>query len=59
MTEDTLVKQTIELARIVKNAIIYLLNFVYEEERKKNRKIKGTIPVLYEQKVPDKLKSYR
>jgi len=35
MTEETLVKHTLELARIVRNAIIYLLYFVYVEESKK------------------------
>ena len=35
MTEETLVKHTLELARIVRSAIIYLLYFVDFEERKK------------------------
>jgi hypothetical protein len=59
MTEDTIVKQTIELARIVKNAIIYLMYFVYEEEMKKKIKNKGNSPSLYAQKVPDNRKSDR
>ena len=59
MTEDTLVKQTIELARIVKNAIIYLLYLVYWEEKKKEVKNKESTPRLFARKVPDDLKSYR
>jgi tetratricopeptide (TPR) repeat protein len=58
MTEDTLVKQTIELARIVKNAIIYLLYFVYWEEKKKEKN-KGIKLKLFAREVPDKLKSFR
>ena len=50
MTEDTLVKQTIELARIVKNAIIYLLNFVYEEEGKRIEKSKEPYPCYMNKK---------
>ena len=59
MTEDTLLKQTIELARIVKNTIIYLLYFVYWEEKKKQEKNKESTPRLFARKVPDNLKSYR
>jgi hypothetical protein len=35
MTEKTLVDQTLELGKLVRNAIIYLLYFVDKEERKK------------------------
>jgi hypothetical protein len=59
MKEDTLVVQTIELARIVKNAIIYLLCFVYWEEKKKGLKNKERTLQLFAQKVPDNLKSHR
>ena len=58
MTEDTLLKQTIELARIVKNAIIYLLYFVYWEEKKKVKNEEIRLH-LFAPKVPDNLKSYR
>ncbi len=40
ITEGTLVKRTLELARIVRSAIIYLLYFVDFEERKKERALK-------------------
>jgi len=40
MSEDMLVKHTVELARIVRNAIIYLLYFVDTEEGKKERALK-------------------
>ena len=56
MTEDTLVKQTIELARIVRSAIIYLLHFVHVEENKKEAKISGILPPLFARELPDKLK---
>jgi len=56
MTEDTLVKQTIELARIVRSAIIYLLHFVHVEESKKEAKIKGILSPLFARELPDKLK---
>lgn len=59
MSEDTLVRRTIELARIVKNAIIYLLYFVDEEERKKALKSKGIIGPKFAQAVPDYLKKRR
>lgn len=40
MFEDTLVRRTIELAKIVRSAIIYLLYFVYAEESKKERALR-------------------
>lgn len=56
MTEDKLVKKTIELARIARNAIIYLLNFVYIEECKKKSKVEGILPEFIADNVPDHLK---
>ena len=38
MMEDTLFEQTGELARIVRNVIIYLTNFVYLEEKAKKKR---------------------
>ena len=35
MTEETLVRHTLDLSRVVRNAILYLLHFVYLEEDKK------------------------
>jgi hypothetical protein len=45
MCEESLYKQTIDLARIVKNAIIYLLQFVRVEELKRT-KVGGAIPII-------------
>lgn len=59
MTEDTLVRQTVELARIVRSAIIYLLYFVYVEESKKEAKLKGIKTPMFVQELPDGLKSHR
>mgnify|MGYP001028239029 CR=1 FL=1 len=59
MTEDTLVKQTLELAKLVRNAIIYLLYFVYVEEDKKEAKSKEISVPMYAQELPDNLKSNR
>ena len=59
MTEDTLVRQTLELARLVRNAIIYLLYFVYVEETRKEAKAKGILAPMFAQELPDNLKSYR
>jgi len=56
MTKGTLVKQTIELARIVRSAILYLLHFVHLEESKKEAKISGILRPLYARELPDKLK---
>ncbi len=46
MSEETLTKQTLDLAKIVRNSIIYLLQFVQVEELKKPKKTTGsTIPI--------------
>ncbi|HUU29401.1 MAG TPA: LA2681 family HEPN domain-containing protein [archaeon] len=48
MREDTLLKQTLQLAKLVRNAIIYMLSFVYIEECKKEKNISGTfIPQVF------------
>lgn len=57
MKEDTLVRQTLELARIVRSAIIYLLHFVHVEEEKKERKTRGTRVPLFAKEIPDSLKT--
>jgi len=59
MTEETFVRRTLELARIVRSAIIYLLYFVYDEERKKEAKSKGIRVPMFAQELPDDLKSRR
>jgi len=43
LTEEIFIEQTLELARIVRNAIIYLLQFVYVEENRKEAKTKGIL----------------
>ena len=40
---DTMVSETIKLLHLVKSAVIYLINFVQQEERKKEKDIKGMI----------------
>jgi len=59
MTEETFVRRTLELARIVRSAIIYLLYFVYDEEKKKEAKTKGILVPILAQELPDDLKSRR
>lgn len=59
MGEDSLINRTLELAKLVRNAILYLLHFVYVEESKKEMDAKGFIPTMFAQEVPDNLKSFR
>ncbi len=59
MTEDTLVRQTLELARIVRSAIIYLLYFVFVQETKKEVELKGVLSPIYAQELPNHLKTHR
>ncbi len=59
MSDGTLLKQTLELAKIVRNSIIYLLYFVYIEQRKKEKKTKGITVPLFALELPDDLKSSR
>ena len=56
MSESSLVGVTIELARAARNAVLYLLQFVYTEEVKKERESTGFFPTLYAQEIPDELK---
>jgi tetratricopeptide (TPR) repeat protein len=53
MTENELVKRTLELARAVRNAVIYLLHFVYIEETKKKARIEGPLLRLFAKDVPN------
>ena len=59
MSEETLSAQTLELGRLVRSAIIYLLQFVYMEEEKKRSRTKGLLPPLFTQEIPDRLKGDR
>ena len=56
MTEETLVSQTIQLAKIVRSSIIYLLYFVYIEEVKKKTRVKGNIISKLAKEIPNDLK---
>jgi len=42
-----MLKETINLMRLVRSAIIYLVNFVNIEENKKRKKSKGLIMPMY------------
>lgn len=44
---ETMLKETINLMRLVRSAIIYLVNFVNIEENKKRKKSKGLIMPMY------------
>jgi len=61
MDEDSLVNQTLELAKLVRNGILYLLQFIYIEETKNKERIETRqfIPTIFAQEVPDHLKSFR
>lgn len=59
MTEDTLVKDTLELARVVRNSIVYLIQFLYIKEAKKEKDVEKPIVPLIAREVPDDLKSDR
>ena len=56
MTEDILFSRTIQLAKIVRSSIIYLLHFVYIEEVKKKSRVKGTLVSKRAKEIPDDLK---
>ncbi len=55
---DILLKQTLRLARIIRNCIIYLAFFVSNEERKKERKLRGFSMPLFAREIPDDLKNF-
>lgn len=59
MDEDSLVDRTLELAKLVRNAILYLLHFVYIEESKKEKEAKEFIPTIIAWEVPDNFKHFR
>lgn len=58
MTEDVLVERTLELARVARNSILYLLQFVGIEEIKKEKEEKGILAPMFAQELPDDLKGY-
>ena len=59
MSEETLVKQTLELAKIVRNSLIYLLQFVNVEEEKKSAKNQGLTLPMTASEIPFELKKRR
>ena len=59
MTESTLFIPTLELAKLVRNSVMYLLHFLNIEEIKKQNKMKGLTLPLLTHALPDKLKSSR
>lgn len=62
MTEETLLKHTLQLTKIVRNAIIYLLQFVNTEEAKKTKEMKSSnilTGTLFAKDIPDNLKGDR
>jgi hypothetical protein len=59
MTESTLVIRTLELAKIVRNSVMYLLQFINVEETKKHMKLQGPTLPLLAHALPDKLKGSR
>jgi len=57
MLENTFFNLTLELAQLVRNAIMYLLHFVYIEEKKKEIKLNKKLPSLEALELPDELKN--
>ena len=57
MTETTLVERTIELAKIVRSAILYLLHFVHVEENRKELMKRGKTLPIFAQDLPDNIKA--
>ena len=56
MSENSLFEITLDLAKATKNAILYLLQFVYIEESKNEKLQTGLTLPMYAQEIPDDLK---
>lgn len=56
MMEETLLKKTTELAKIVRSAIIYMLFFIYLSENVKEKNLKGNVLPLEIKVLPDSLR---
>lgn len=56
MMEETLLKKTTELAKIVRSAIIYMLFFIYLSENVKEKNLKGNVLPLEIKALPDSLR---
>ena len=59
MSEETLTKQTLDLAKIVRNSVIYLLQFVQVEELKKSKKTTGSTISITVSVIPYRQKNRR
>jgi len=59
MTGNTLTERALELARIVRSSIIYLLHFVYVEETRKEARTKRIALPRFAHDLPDNLKTSR
>jgi hypothetical protein len=59
LTEKQLLNRTLELAELTRNAIIYLLSFVDEEEHKKEKISGNKLLLMTAFDVPDHLKGSR
>lgn len=59
ISQEYLVTKTIEITKIVRNAIIYLLMFVEEEETKKEQESSEKIIVSNAMNIPDNLKNLK
>lgn len=59
MSIDTFINHTVELAKIVRSSIIYLLNFVHLEESKLKEKMGEKLNQISSLEFPDGLKSIR
>ncbi|OGP60534.1 MAG: hypothetical protein A2V67_15090 [Deltaproteobacteria bacterium RBG_13_61_14] len=59
MKDETLFNHSMELAKIVRSAILYLLMFVYNQEEKKERELNKISVTQIVPDLPDHLKSSR
>lgn len=57
MSENSLLEGTLSLGKASRNAILYLLQFVYTEESKKEKQQTGLTLPMYAQEIPDNLKA--
>lgn len=58
MSEENFINHTIELAKIVRSSLIYLMNFVYIEEQKRERGLNGKYLKIPAYEFPDELKKF-
>ena len=58
MSEENFINHTIELAKIVRSSLIYLMNFVYIEEQKRKKDLNGKYLTIPAYEFPDELKKF-